>query len=187
MKNNKDNYNWYKKNDIENRYLSKIYDGNIIIYFIYKTFNRIGSLGENSKILLNEIKKDKILFEVVLEEKYESLQIVGHTRWASVGHVNQKNIHPLINVNKSTNQIPTILSFVNGDIYNSRDIYENINWKDNVDYNYNNENDSIALSYLFSEKDSLKNKKIFKSNINKIIGSITGIMLSDENSDKITL
>jgi len=179
------NIEWLKLNQIEKTHFSKIVDDKIVVHAVYRTFNRIGSLGDNSRIILNNFRHDKIIIDIIKAGLYESISIVAHTRWASVGKVNENNIHPLINIKKPTSITPTILSFVNGDIYNYSEIYNNMVWQDNVAYNLNEENDSIALSYLFSENGSLDSLKDIKIKLKQIVGSITSIVLSDESPNKI--
>ena len=187
LKLNEANLEWYKTTEIEKHFLSAIVGSKIVIHAIYRTFNRIGVLGQNSKEVLHQLRADKAIMDLIKSGRYDSISIVAHTRWASVGLVNQQNIHPLINVTKITDQIPTILSFVNGDIYNYKEIYKNMIWQDEVEYNLNEENDSIGLSYLFSEKDSLSTLGKIQKKIINIVGSLTAIVLSDENPGKVLL
>ncbi len=183
---NEANLEWYKTTEIE-KHFSSIVGNKIVIHTIYRTFNRIGSLGENSKEVLHELRADKEIMDIIKSGRYESTSIVAHTRWASVGMVNQQNIHPLINLTKTSDQIPTILSFVNGDIYNYKEIYQNMIWQDEVEYNLNEENDSIGLSYLFSEKGSLSTLGKIQKKLLNIVGYLTGIILSDESPGKVLL
>jgi glutamine---fructose-6-phosphate transaminase (isomerizing) len=185
LKLNEANLEWYKTTEIEQHFLSAIVGDKIVIHAIYRTFNRIGVLGENSEEVLRQLRADKAIMGLIKSGAYDSISIVGHTRWASVGLVNQQNIHPLINLSKTTDQIPTILSFVNGDIYNYKEIYKNMIWKDEVEYNLNEENDSIGLSYLFSEKGSLSTLGNIHKKLMNIVGSLTGIILSDESPGKV--
>jgi len=187
LKLNEANLEWYKTTEIEKHFLSAIVGNKIVIHAIYRTFSRIGVLGENSKVVLHQLRADKTIMDLIKSGRYDSISIVAHTRWASVGLVNQQNIHPLINLTKTTDQIPTILSFVNGDIYNYKEIYKNMIWQDEVEYNLNEENDSIGLSYLFSEKGSLSTLGKIQKNLINIVGSLTGIILSDENPGKVLL
>jgi len=187
LKLNETNLEWYKTTEIEKHFLSAIVGNKIVIHAIYRTFSRIGALGENSKIVLYQFRTDKTIMDLIKSGRYDSISIVAHTRWASVGLVNQQNIHPLVNLTKTTDQIPTILSFVNGDIYNYKEIYKNMIWQDEVEYNLNEENDSIGLSYLFSEKGSLSTLGKIQQKLINIAGSITGIILSDENPSKVLL
>ena len=181
------NLEWYKTAEIEKHFLSAIVGNKIVIHAIYRTFNRIGVLGENSNVVLHQLRADKTIMDLIKSGKYDSISIVAHTRWASVGQVNQQNVHPLINLTKTTDQIPTILSFVNGDIYNYKEIYKNMIWQDKVEYNLNEENDSICLSYLFSEKGSLFILGKIQRKLINIVGSLTAIILSDENPGKVLL
>jgi len=187
LKSNEANLEWYKKIEIDRNFLSSIVGDKIVIHAIYRTFSRIGVLGENSEVVLSQLREDDTIMGLIKSGMYESITIVGHTRWASVGLVNQQNIHPLINLVKPTAQIPTILSFVNGDIYNYKEIYKNMIWKDEVEYNFNEENDSIALSYAFSEKKSVLALGNIQEKLMSIVGSLTGIILSDENPGKVLL
>jgi glutamine---fructose-6-phosphate transaminase (isomerizing) len=187
IKLNEDNLEWYKKTEINQQFMAAIVDDKIVIHAIYRTFSRIGVLGENSEVILSQLRADNTIMELIKSGIYDSISIVGHTRWASVGLVNQQNIHPLINLIKPTDQIPTILSFVNGDIYNYKEIYKNMVWKNKVEYNLNEENDSIGLSYLFSEKGALSTLGNIQEKLMNIVGSLTGIILSDENPGKVLL
>ena len=181
------NLEWYKTNEIKIQHLSAIVDNKIVIHAIYRTFNRIGALGENSKKVLHLFRADKTIMDLIKSGRYDSISIVAHTRWASVGSVNQENVHPLVNLKRPTIQIPTILSFVNGDIYNYKKIYNNMIWEENVDYNFNEKSDSIALSYLFSEKGSFSSVGGIRRKLKNIVGSITSIVLSDEDPSKVLL
>jgi glucosamine 6-phosphate synthetase-like amidotransferase/phosphosugar isomerase protein len=60
-------------------------------------------------------------------------------------------------------------------------------WQDKVEYNLNEENDSIGLSYLFSEKGSLFILGKIQRKLINIVGSLTAIILSDENPGKVLL
>jgi glucosamine--fructose-6-phosphate aminotransferase (isomerizing) len=128
--------------------------------------------------------KDNLIINLINSGKYESVSIIAHTRWASVGPVNSKNVHPLVNLKTTTDKIPATFAFVNGDIYNFKEIYKNMVWKKKVDYNLNEENDSIGLAYLFSEKNCFTNLQKIKNNLSKIAGSISGILLSHEDPQK---
>ena len=60
-------------------------------------------------------------------------------------------------------------------------------WEENVDYNFNEKSDSIALSYLFSEKGSFSSVGGIRRKLKNIVGSITSIVLSDEDPSKVLL
>ena len=60
-------------------------------------------------------------------------------------------------------------------------------WGKNIDYNFNEKSDSIALSYLFSEKGSFSSVCGIRRKLKNIVGSITSIVLSDEDPSKVLL
>ena len=60
-------------------------------------------------------------------------------------------------------------------------------WQDEVEYNFNEESDSIALSYVFSERCSFSSLEKIQRNLSKIVGSITGNILSDESPSKVLI
>lgn len=60
-------------------------------------------------------------------------------------------------------------------------------WGEKIDYNFNKNSDSIALSYLFSEKGSFSSVAGIRRQLKNIVGSITSIVLSDEHPSKVLL
>ncbi len=86
---------------------SDLLDGSIhrsdtVIAFTYKTAQVTGQLGDNTSRLRNYIKKDHIL-QAALSLDTESEAYLSHTRWASVGAINEINCHP---VNSHTIDMP---------------------------------------------------------------------------------
>ena len=65
LKATESNLEWYKKNEIEKQHLSAIVDNKIVIHAIYRTFNRIGALGENSKNVLHQFRADKTIMDLI--------------------------------------------------------------------------------------------------------------------------
>jgi glucosamine--fructose-6-phosphate aminotransferase (isomerizing) len=74
-----------------------------IILFTYKTALVTGELGENTRKLRHSIGTDDIL-KAALALDAESEMYLAHTRWASVGAINEINCHP---VNSHTLNAPT--------------------------------------------------------------------------------
>ena len=78
---------------------SDLLDGSIhhsdtVIAFTYKTAQITGQLGDNTSKLRNYIKNDSIL-KAALSLDAESEAYLSHTRWASVGAINEINCHPV--------------------------------------------------------------------------------------------
>jgi glucosamine--fructose-6-phosphate aminotransferase (isomerizing) len=66
----------------------------VTISMVYKVAAEIGSLGDNIRFIRNEIRNDPILQTLVaFERRYHTVS--SHTRWASVGAINEANCHPL--------------------------------------------------------------------------------------------
>ena len=62
--------------------------------FVYKAASEVGELGDNSRRLRTAIAGDQLLRRA-LESPDASALVLAHTRWASVGLINQANAHPL--------------------------------------------------------------------------------------------
>ncbi|MCD6353447.1 MAG: SIS domain-containing protein, partial [Proteobacteria bacterium] len=69
--------------------------------FIYKKASITGALGENTKYLRNSIRADRIL-QIFINEEIEPEMFFAHTRWASVGAINEENCHPINNFSLNT-------------------------------------------------------------------------------------
>ena len=66
----------------------------VTISIVYKVAAEIGSLGDNIRFIRNEIRSDPILQTLVAFERRHHT-VSSHTRWASVGAINEANCHPL--------------------------------------------------------------------------------------------
>ena len=66
----------------------------VTISVVYKVAAEIGSLGDNIRFIRKEIRNDPILQTLVgFERRHHTVS--SHTRWASVGAINEANCHPL--------------------------------------------------------------------------------------------
>jgi glutamine---fructose-6-phosphate transaminase (isomerizing) len=64
------------------------------LIFTYKTALITGDLGDNTRCLRKSIKDDPLL-HLVVEHAPDSQMYLAHTRWASVGAINEANCHPV--------------------------------------------------------------------------------------------
>jgi glutamine---fructose-6-phosphate transaminase (isomerizing) len=66
----------------------------VTISIVYKVAAEIGSLGDNIRFIRNEITNDPILQQLAGYPRRHHT-VSSHTRWASVGAINEANCHPL--------------------------------------------------------------------------------------------
>ena len=90
----------------------------VALALTYKVAAEIGALGDNIGFLRSQIEQDPVLQTLVnFPFKYHS--IGTHTRWASVGAINEPNCHPVDNGLNSGPQTDTVIhACLNGDIDN---------------------------------------------------------------------
>ncbi|HQI01577.1 MAG TPA: SIS domain-containing protein, partial [Deltaproteobacteria bacterium] len=62
--------------------------------FTYKTALITGNLGDNTRALRKSIRSDPLI-HLVVEHAPDSQMYLSHTRWASVGAINEANCHPV--------------------------------------------------------------------------------------------
>ena len=87
----------------------------ICLAFVYKIAAEVGRLGDNVEFIRNQISNDVILHNVTSQPiVYHT--ILAHTRWASVGAINEVNCHPQDNQHQHSNGIIHVC--LNGDIDN---------------------------------------------------------------------
>jgi len=66
------------------------------LIFTYKTAQIAGDLGDNTRCLRKSIQEDPLI-RLVLEHAPDNQMYLAHTRWASVGAINEANCHPVNN------------------------------------------------------------------------------------------
>jgi glutamine---fructose-6-phosphate transaminase (isomerizing) len=87
--------------------------------FVYKAASEVGELGDNSRRLRAAIVGDELLRRA-LEAPDARALVLAHTRWASVGLINQANAHPLNQEEEGERPAgrPDAVAVLNGDVDN---------------------------------------------------------------------
>jgi glucosamine--fructose-6-phosphate aminotransferase (isomerizing) len=93
-------------------------DVQFALTFIYKVAAEVGSLGDNICFIREQITHDPLLqYVTTLPHLYHTVS--SHTRWASVGAINECNCHPVDNRTAGKAQQKGIIhACLNGDIDN---------------------------------------------------------------------
>lgn len=89
--------------------------------FVYKAAAEIGELGDNTAALRTQINGDDLLRLAVTADTAVA-QVVGHTRWASVGIISEANAHPVNSDEVGRSGDPYVVAALNGDIDNFADL-----------------------------------------------------------------
>jgi len=68
--------------------------GEVILTFVHKYASVIGDFGENTARIRQAIEQDA-LFQKAIASAHQLCPGIAHTRWASVGIINEQNCHPV--------------------------------------------------------------------------------------------
>ncbi|MHC4133586.1 MAG: SIS domain-containing protein [Planctomycetota bacterium] len=96
-------------------------DAGPVFSFVYKVAAEVGELGENVRALRAAIGGDTLLHRL-LEAPGASAEVLGHTRWASVGIISDANAHPLNQEQEPPAAGPYTVAALNGDVDNYQEL-----------------------------------------------------------------
>ena len=92
-----------------------------LLSFVYKAAAEIGELGDNTRVLREAIRGDRLLWRALEADAAEAV-VLGHTRWASIGIISQANAHPLDAEELDGVDRPAVTAVLNGDVDNFADL-----------------------------------------------------------------
>ncbi len=91
--------------------------GKVALSFAYKVAAEVGDLGDNVRGIRAAISGDPLLRRV-LALPGVTAEVLGHTRWASVGVISEANAHPLNQEQVDREGLPYSVAALNGDVDN---------------------------------------------------------------------
>ncbi len=97
----------------------RVADGHLT--FVYKAAAEIGELGDNVRALRAALRTDALLHLAVASEAAR-VNVMAHTRWASVGIISEPNAHPVIQEEEGGSMGPYVAAALNGDVDNHADL-----------------------------------------------------------------
>ncbi len=128
----------------------------------YKCAKEIGELGDNVRFLRAAVAEDPLL-AAALESPEVEASVLGHTRWASVGGINEANAHPLNQAEASGDMgrepavgtaeaeatpAPRVIAAINGDIDN----YSDLATLENLEFDSRITTDAKVMPVLMSRR-----------------------------------
>ena len=90
---------------------------------VYKAASEVGELGDNVRMLRAAISGDVLLHRALAADGATCV-VLGHTRWASVGMINEANAHPLNQEEDSGAVLPYVVAALNGDVDNHLELVQ---------------------------------------------------------------
>ena len=161
----------------------------VAITLVYKFASEVGSLGENVQFLRQQIKSDAILHLLARFPLCHD-SVCAHTRWASVGAINEPNCHPVDNRACSIKEekFGEIHVCLNGDIDNYLELKEKYeNTGRTVDKEITTDTKIIPLFIEQYLKEGLDVAEAFRQTVNLFEGSHAISMHTDMAPGKLFL
>ncbi|MGZ6616959.1 MAG: SIS domain-containing protein [Solirubrobacteraceae bacterium] len=136
---------------------------------VYKVAHEVGELGDNTSALRAAIADDWLLRRAV-ESDHARLAVIGHTRWASVGLINEANAHPVISGTSASRTSLCTVAALNGDVDNYRDLVARYNLR--VPAGITTDAQVIPALITRDIEDGMEPANAFRRAVDQMYGSV---------------
>ncbi len=150
----------------------------IVFSFVYKVAAEVGELGDNVRTLRAAIAGDPLLHGL-LETPGVSIEVLAHTRWASVGVISEPNAHPLNQEQFQQAPGPYVTAALNGDVDN----YQSLVKENEFQIAPEITTDAKVIPVLVSKLATLGNttRDAFRKTVHRFEGSVAiGVSSADD-------
>lgn len=159
------------------------------IAIVYKAAAEIGELGDNGRVLRHGLQEDPLL-HLALSHPEAEVRVLGHTRWASVGLINQVNAHPLNHEEEGHweedgEKGPYVVAALNGDVDNYADLIATAGLRIASEIT----TDAKVIPVLLSRRlgQGLAVEEAFVDTVSSFVGSVAIAAMSSADPDKLLL